>query len=91
MLTYAACVAFADAMLKRSGKRFAVLTILRNVGAVFKAWLQAAKEGRYFSRGMAKLGARQDLVFVAEHFSAWRVRLNSFDLFFVSQNSSVAY
>ena len=33
-----ACCAMRTAFLKRSGKRLAVLTILRNIGAVLKAW-----------------------------------------------------
>jgi hypothetical protein len=67
-----ACVAFRNALLTRSGKRFAVLTVLRNAGAIFKAWHKATQQARALDRSHHKLSCRVGLVIEADHFGAWR-------------------
>lgn len=67
-----ACEAFRSALLKRSGKRFAVLTILRNAGALLKAWHKTTKEARALDRAHHKLSCRVGLGIEADHFCAWR-------------------
>ena len=67
-----ACSAFRSALLKRSGKRFAILTILRNAGSILKAWHKATQEALTLSRSMHKLSCRVGLVVEADHFGAWR-------------------
>jgi hypothetical protein len=67
-----ACCAFRCALLKRSGKRFAVLNILRNTGSMFKAWHKTTREALTLSRSTHKLSCRVGLVVEADHFGAWR-------------------
>ena len=67
-----ACTAMRSALLTRSGRGLAVLTILRNMGAVTRSWKSVARAQHVLTSRVLKLSCRIGLAAEAEHFSAWR-------------------